>query len=278
MRHSEIQTSLYDYLNNTLSDKERAEVEHHLAGCPRCDRELNELKATLERIAPIEHNASTSLPQEYWNQFAARVEQRILSHEEKPKRIPSFIEDWLTCIFPMRRKVVTAIGSGLAIAIIAIILWKQNTPHSSYSTSEGMNPQESATNSQPLAVQQTNERVRDYFRKSRTLLVGITNMKLDETTPADFSLERERSRDLIHEARYLKSQSLDRHSEELIRDMEKILIELSSIEQKNDLPNVEIVRSGIHQENLLFKIRMAESMYSQPTLQSAKYSVEGNSQ
>ena len=46
-----------------------------------------------------------------------------------------------------------------------------------------------------------------------------------------------------------------------MNDLEKILIELANIEEHRDLPNVEIVRGGIRQENLLFKIRMAEAMY-----------------
>ena len=50
-------------------------------------------------------------------------------------------------------------------------------------------------------------------------------------------------------------------AEKLIGDLEKILIELANIKEESGLPNVEIVRGGIHQENLLFKIRMAEAMY-----------------
>jgi len=77
----------------------------------------------------------------------------------------------------------------------------------------------------------------------------------------DLSSERKVSRDLIEEARYLQSQPLDRRSERLIGDMEKILIELANMKEQNELPNVEMIRGGIHQENLLFKIRMAESLY-----------------
>jgi hypothetical protein len=66
---------------------------------------------------------------------------------------------------------------------------------------------------------------------------------------------------LVREARYLKQQPLDVRSRQLMNDLERILIELANTEEQNDLPNVEIIRGGIHQENLLFKIRMAEAMY-----------------
>jgi hypothetical protein len=104
------------------------------------------------------------------------------------------------------------------------------------------------------------QRAGQYFRKSKMLLVGLTNMKTDLAEPPDFSSEQRLSRDLIHEARYLKQQPLDSRSRRLVSDLEKILIEVENIKGHDDLPDVEIIRSGIHQENLLFKIRMAEAM------------------
>lgn len=278
MRHTKIQTLLYEYLNNSLSKKERMRVEEHLAGCQRCDRELNELKTTIERVKAISESPSDARPQEYWNNFATVIDNRITQEQQRPVHSTPSLVEWLKIQWVFRPKFATVLGSGLAIAIIAIILWKRDVTPPSHATSERINPHESVTNSQPLPVQLANERLRDYFRKSRTLLVGIANMKLDEHASADFSLERGRSRELINEARFLKSQPIDSRSEELIRDLEKILIELSSIEETKDLPNIEIVRGGIHQENLLFKIRMAEAMYNQPMLQNAKYSVEGQQQ
>ena len=52
---------------------------------------------------------------------------------------------------------------------------------------------------------------------------------------------------------------MEARSARLIGDLEKILIELANIEEDQDIPNVEMIRSGIRRENLLFKIRMTES-------------------
>jgi hypothetical protein len=86
-------------------------------------------------------------------------------------------------------------------------------------------------------------------------------MKHEPGRSFDLSAEREVSRDLIKEARYLREQDIDRRSARLIEDLNKILIELANLEDEHDLPDVEIIRGGIHQENLLFKIRMAELMH-----------------
>jgi hypothetical protein len=64
----------------------------------------------------------------------------------------------------------------------------------------------------------------------------------------------------VHEARYLRNQPLDARSAELVGDLEKIMIELANLEEEHDLPNVELIRTGIRRENLLFKIRMAENL------------------
>ena len=54
---------------------------------------------------------------------------------------------------------------------------------------------------------------------------------------------------------------------------------VDSIEIRNDLPGVEILRAGIRQENLLFKIRMGEqlSVPQAPTDRTQHQSNKGES-
>ena len=68
-----------------------------------------------------------------------------------------------------------------------------------------------------------------YLRKSRTLLVGVANMKVPEDQPADLHAEQQISRELVSEARALRQEPLDLHSARLINDLEKIQIELANM-------------------------------------------------
>jgi hypothetical protein len=43
--------------------------------------------------------------------------------------------------------------------------------------------------------------------------------------------------------------------------MEKVLIKLSNIREQTEFPELAIIRSGIERENLLFKIRITETLY-----------------
>ena len=100
--------------------------------------------------------------------------------------------------------------------------------------------------------------------------MGITNISAVQGQTVDLSVERQAARGLIRQARYLDQQSLDERSRELIKALERILLELANMKQEADLPDVEIVRSGIHQENMLFKIRMAELAYETPPSRNTK--------
>lgn len=50
--------------------------------------------------------------------------------------------------------------------------------------------------------------------------------------------------------------------------MEKILIEIASRNETTDRDHFDLIRSGIRQQNLLFKVRMTESVYQ---LRAASY-------
>jgi hypothetical protein len=86
----------------------------------------------------------------------------------------------------------------------------------------------------------------------------------------DLSVEQRASRELVREARYLKQRPLEPRVDELVDAMSRILIELANISKDKQIPNMEIVRSGIHQENLLFKIRMAETVFDSARVVYAK--------
>ena len=75
--------------------------------------------------------------------------------------------------------------------------------------------------------------------------------------------ERRVSRELVLEARALRQESLDANSARLINDLEKIQIELANMTPDDAAPGVDMIRQGIESKNLLFKLRIAETLYQQ---------------
>ena len=97
---------------------------------------------------------------------------------------------------------------------------------------------------------------------------------MNSSTHSAFELtfEKELSRQLVRESRYLKRQPIDPRSSRLIDDLDRVLIKLSNTDQGKEGLDIELIRSGIRRENLLFKLRMAEFAYTDPLITTVKNS------
>jgi hypothetical protein len=258
--HSQTTVLFYEFLRDELTLNERLRVEEHCAVCHRCRQELEELRALLSLMPPA--TPADERPPQYWQSFAVAVEERL---ETPRRRFWAELWDEIVSYLTLRPALATSLSGAVAVAILGIVLWQRYQPAHT-SQSEAAPPSVEI----PARTASTDARMSQYFRKSKMLLIGISNMKMDENAPVDLGAERKVSRDLLHEARYLKTQPMSGRSERLIGDLERILIELANLKDQGDAPEVEMIRGGIHQENLLFKIRAAESVYDSTRFRQTK--------
>lgn len=258
MKHSDILNLLYDYVADELSAADKQKVEQHLSTCSKCSNELTELQHTITLLTDAKSEVpGNSRDEAFWASLTRSVEEEI---RELPRPKPSLLMgvfEKIRLLFSLRPGYAYAIvGSAVAILLAAVLFpWSKPEPE------QFAVRQAQSDSSLVLAHAKNQERIGEYFRRSKTLLIGIANLKTDRQSDLDLSLERKVSRDLIRETRFIKYQPINNRTEKLVRDLEKILIELANTEEDIDLPNVELIRSGIHQENLLFKIRMAEASF-----------------
>ncbi len=266
--HRTVQLLLYEYLRDELSPDERSAVDTHVAGCTECATELEHMRTTLGLMPSPAAEASEERSEQFWDQFASTIIEKTGSGEQQHGGQLAEVIAWLEDLLLLRPKYTFTIGGGIALVLLAFGFWTFRTPEQRdvalKSNAVPLEHRATPVSSDEAAMQQLGvrpERVGDYFRKSKMLLVGLANLRTDQSEPLDLSAERRVSRNLIREARYLRRQPIDPQSREVMNDLEKILIEVANTGERHDVPNVEIVRSGIHQENLLFKIRMAEAMY-----------------
>jgi hypothetical protein len=253
--HTTTQQLLYDFLRGALTVEDRTAVEGHLAECAACREECEELREALQLLPSGEEQPSSSLPQMFWEETLAAVNQKISPKLQGPT-LWQKASDWLTMAVVPHRRLVLGLASLGIVTVSAFVTWtilRQAPEHPEMT--EAVQPDQHG----PL--QET--RMGSYLRRSHMLLVGVANMPIAEGQPVDLSLERETSRNLVNEARALKQHPLDERSIRLISDLEKIQIELANMDARNDLPTMELVRSGIERENLLFKIRIEETINPQ---------------
>jgi hypothetical protein len=161
------------------------------------------------------------------------------------------VSRWIEAI---RWKPIAAGASALAVALLAFLLTQEPV------AVPGRSPEPAVAAQAPVADTSA-ARVQQYLRKSKALLVGLTNLKVEDRAPVDFALERRMSRQLAEESRLLRREPLDPRGRRLVGDLEKIFIELANVPEDGPMPAVDMVRAGIEEENLLFKVRMAETAY-----------------
>jgi hypothetical protein len=69
----------------------------------------------------------------------------------------------------------------------------------------------------------------------------------------------------------LRQLPLDDRSVRLLSDLQKIQIELANLDASYSAPEVELIRHGIRRENLLFKVRVSETLYERASFVHTNY-------
>lgn len=255
--HTTIQIHLYDYLQGGLSARERDEVALHLRSCAACAAEAEELQAFIGSQERIASDPAAALPTAFWNTLLHDVDMQIAA-ETRTRPWYRRLAVWLTPGPTPQYRIAVTFAALLIVAGSALITWtvmRHDPVPAAPAVADAVTPDSSAV------VRTT--RLQKYLHRSRTLLVGVANMKIPEDQPADIQAERQASRELVMEARALREEPLDVNSERLINDLEKIQIELANMTPDDASPGVAMIRQGIESKNLLFKVRIAETLYQQ---------------
>jgi anti-sigma factor RsiW len=251
--HRNIRLLLYDYVAATLSPEDAARVERHLAQCPACREECDGMRRMFT-ILPAQGDRASTLPAAFWQELLNEVHAQLPARRKRAL-IPPWASEWFAFMSVPRHQL--AIGSITMLVVASIVTG------SWFLLRHQPMPDQVAVNTVPTKVTPPSvatKRIKQYLRRSKALLVGINNMPIAEGAPLDLSLERNTSRELLQEARYLKGQPLDGRSAALINDLERIQFALANSREREAVPELRLIRGGIREENLLFKIRIAETV------------------
>jgi hypothetical protein len=273
-RHRTIRLLLYDYAAGELGEEENRTVEEHCRSCSECAGELEWMRSITSHPP---QPPSERLPADYWERFAPAVEQRLVPLRSGKTDAPLRWYEWFSTYLQTRWKPVAAL-SAAAMIVIALGIFRlvpvaprHDTPPAVAADTASQTPPEKHTHVTGPTLRGSTAAytpaMDDYLRRSKMLFIGISNMKLDDAGKVDLSAEKEASRELLHQARSIRSKPLDLQSAILVEDIQKVLIDLANMKDGNDVPDVEILRAGIHEENLLFKIRIAESRFDSSDVQ-----------
>ncbi len=256
MRHAEIRRSLYDFVRGELDAAQAKAIDEHLARCNRCFAECQIVKEALRLVPVPSGSPSSERSPEFWNRFASTVDAKARIVKKSAVTTNPVFEG-IPALITYRRPLVAAFAGAAIVVVVSLVIWSSGVMQQP--TVESYSQVVRDVEADPVRVELAN-----YYRKSKMLLVGISNIEPESGQRIDLTVEKTAARRLVQQARYLDSDALDERSRALVRALERILIELANMEQQSDVPDVEIVRTGIRSENMLFKIRMAETDFTSP--------------
>jgi hypothetical protein len=263
--HGRIRALLYDYVRGELGAGEAHAVGEHLGRCPRCAREAADLRSLLDVVPDGSKRPSSALPDSYWTGFANEVMGRL-----GDGTLPGRARPGPAGLGFFGRIPATARRASLAAAVVAIAvaLYVMNTrpPGETGPASTG-----SVVASAADTLSDFDRRLSDYFRRSKTLLVGVSNDEPMLVNSSDIETERRTSRSLLEEARSLRAGPIDLRSAKLIDDLDQIMIGLANSKAGSPSPAVDLIRVGIRDKNLLFKLRMHETRRFGTPVRQASY-------
>jgi anti-sigma-K factor RskA len=250
MRKHGIRLLLYDYLEGTLSADDRRSVEQHLAGCVWCARDLEELRESLSLLAPARAAHRRVAQEPAWERMVEsilRVTAAVDRHHRAQHHSPAVsLALWWNAYYSH-----TAVAAALVLVTMLLFVSFPRGPRESVPARHA--------DAEQMADSIVNERVTRYLRTSRALLTELANAP--SRGSGDMTAERSTSRQLIAEARYLRRQPLDEYSAGVITDVERIMLKMANLPDRDPEGDLRLIQHGLDHRNLLFRVRMAEQAY-----------------
>jgi anti-sigma-K factor RskA len=109
MKHQDIQNLLHDYVDGTLGEAERGQVEAHLESCTACRQEIASLRRLLEQAARLPHSIEPA--RDMWPQIADRFEQRKVVRAE-------FAQEERRSVWVRR---ILAVAAGVVLVVVSSV-------------------------------------------------------------------------------------------------------------------------------------------------------------
>jgi hypothetical protein len=243
--------------------KIRDDFDAHLKGCAQCRALYQTMQKTLnvmdERVRP-------ELSSEYWDRYDESLKNRLKAPQSKEKGKVIFfqkIPGWA----------LKAAAAFILVAVGILIGRYYMAPPTQEFTKE--------ITRQVPSIQRASldPETKRFLERSEILLVGIVNLEPDEdsTYSTDLTAQKKMSRELIQQAPIIKANLKGperRRLTQLVSDLELILLQIANLEAENDVPEIELVKSGVDRKGVLFKInveqmRMSGAAEKSPDLKDA---------
>jgi hypothetical protein len=243
-------------LYGELDMKTREKMDRHLAACPTCSGLLQEMKETLEAM---EEDPTPDPGAEFWEGYWDALVLRMGSEAVDARPVPSSGRQWTRRSHPWTR---WALGTAAAAALLVIGFFIGRTldrlPTGGPIPAPAVRPAAAPASAEtPLLV-----RTSHYLKRSKVLLLAVVNFDLatGDLHGLNPPLQKKTSVELIREGAALKKELKreDPRLQRLVSELELIFLQIANLKAEGDLSEVELIRTGLEQNDILFRISLSE--------------------
>jgi hypothetical protein len=236
--------------------KAKEKLDRHLAACPECSDLLREMKRTLEAMEDDPTpDPGPDFWEGYWDAVVLRMGHEALASGRglaAGRPAGRWFQPWTRW----------ALGSAAAAALVLVGIFIGRTlsraPGGAAVPATAIRPAAvPAPAAAPLFV-----RTSHYLRRSKVLLLGVVNFdpRTGDLYGLNPSLQKTTSAELVREAVVLKKElkGADPRLAQLVSDLERIFLQIANLKAEGDLAEVELIRTGLEQSDILFRISLNE--------------------
>ena len=272
---NDFRSLMVEVAGGAAGEGDRLRLEEHMSMCEGCSQEFSRLTAVVDLT-----KAGHAEPGDaFWTGYYGRLQTRMEAEDASAVRRLPGLSDVLDHAATLLRAPRWALQIAVAVLLVAsgILIGR------SFFATESSRPEIASIPEEPGGLQSAalETRAHAYLDRSKTLLLGLVNFDLQEDDPGALNIDRRRQMagDLISEASLLQKELTandQRRLSELISDLEVILLQIANIETTYDVPEIEMVQSGVDRKAILFKIEV-EAMRRQTGAASGGTSADVNS-
>jgi hypothetical protein len=271
MRCQDCEKRFVEALYGELEGEAKRDFAAHLSSCSRCSRMYAEWEGALRTMSRRER---PDPGQPYWDGYWARLEARLEPGKEPSKEPgePGRRGGWLDRVVPGWSNAGLRWAYGVAAAVVLIaagalvgrMILPGRAPETGTVAGKVVTPLPTGTVSDATSNPAVAEAcARRYIEDSQVLLLALINDDpgADGAFPADWSGQKKRSRELVAQAASLKGELNDpkqRRLRDLVNDLELILMQIANLESEGDMAAVELIRSSVDNQGLMFKINLEQ--------------------
>ena len=262
MSHSHWEILGSRYRDGDLNRDELARFEEHQKQCEEC-------RENVRTDALLAESLQVLISNRYPGDLEARTMLRILEDRENVLTDirPAEKRKWISASVNWLRhgRFTLPVPVALAAAVILVFLGAailRIAVRPDFQSSGDALLVESATgDTEHIEIGAAEAEVRSLLNRTRTLLLALSTARPDETGRYHLEAEESLSRDLMHEVRVLESSDYvyDRTDIlSLIRDLEVILLDVSTWQGEADDNRLALLRGGITDRSLIYRLATYE--------------------